>query len=208
MRVTSCIPVRPECETSMHHFAFLGGTSMDSIKSTMGHVTVNLHFLHPVGSAGHVVHCGASRAQNVDTLFCLLGWDWCGFHNKCTGTAYTELVFLHPVVSTGHIVHSGAYGALNVAAFLLCLGGTGEVSIKSASRQVTLKFCFCIRWDILVMYKIPVYPGRDTLMHHFSCSCGTGTESTKSTLRHVTPNPCFASGRIYGSCSALRCVRA
>jgi hypothetical protein len=26
-------------------------------------------FLHSVGSAGHIVHSGASRPQNVDTLF-------------------------------------------------------------------------------------------------------------------------------------------
>jgi hypothetical protein len=34
-----------------------------------------LAFLHPVGSAGHVVHFGTSVAQNDDTLFFMVGWD-------------------------------------------------------------------------------------------------------------------------------------
>jgi hypothetical protein len=29
--------------------------------------------LHPVGSVGHVVRSGASRVQNIDALFFLLG---------------------------------------------------------------------------------------------------------------------------------------
>jgi hypothetical protein len=60
-----------------------------------------LTFLHPVGSAGHIVRRSASRARNVDTLFFLLGWDRYRFHNKRTGTPYAELLFLHPVVFAG-----------------------------------------------------------------------------------------------------------
>jgi hypothetical protein len=62
-------------------------------------------FLHLVGSAGHAVHSGASGAPNVDALFFMVEWAWCGFHKKCNGTRYTELVFLHSVGSAGHIVH-------------------------------------------------------------------------------------------------------
>jgi hypothetical protein len=69
-----------------------------------------LHFLHPVGSAGHIVHFGASEARNVDTLFFLLRWDQYRFDKKCIGTRYAELLFLYPVGSVGHIVHFGASG--------------------------------------------------------------------------------------------------
>jgi hypothetical protein len=72
---------------------------------------VKLAFLHPVGSTGHIVHCSASRAQNLNALFFLLGWHRYGFHKKRTGTRYTKLVFLHPAGSTGHVVHSGVSGA-------------------------------------------------------------------------------------------------
>jgi hypothetical protein len=56
------------------------------------------------------VHSGASRAQNVDTLFFLLGWDQYGFEKKYIRTRYAELLFLHPVGSTGHVVPFGASG--------------------------------------------------------------------------------------------------
>jgi hypothetical protein len=66
--------------------------------------------LHPVGSVGQIVHCGASGARNVDALFFLLRWYRYGFHKKRAGTRYSKVVFLHPVRSVGHVVHSGASG--------------------------------------------------------------------------------------------------
>jgi hypothetical protein len=45
-------------------------------------------------------------------------------------------------------------------------------------------------------------------MHYFSCSGGTGTDSTKSASRHIMPNLCFASGGICRSCSAFWWIRS
>jgi hypothetical protein len=68
-------------------------------------------FLHPVGSARHIVHSSASGTRNIDALFFKLGWDRYGFDKKRARTRYTELVFLHLVGSVGQVVHSGASGA-------------------------------------------------------------------------------------------------
>jgi hypothetical protein len=54
---------------------------------------VELVFLHLVGTAGHVVHSGASGPRNIDALFFIFGWVRCGFHKKRSGTRYVELVF-------------------------------------------------------------------------------------------------------------------
>jgi hypothetical protein len=43
------------CEMSMHYFSGLGGHVVVFIKSELGHITPKLVFLHPMGSASHVV---------------------------------------------------------------------------------------------------------------------------------------------------------
>jgi hypothetical protein len=54
---------------------------------------------------------------------------------------------------------------------------------------------------------IPVRLRRRMVMHYFSCSGGTGADSTKSALRHVTPNFCLSFVGICVSPSAFQCVR-
>jgi hypothetical protein len=67
--------------------------------------------LHPVRSAGHVVHLGAPGARNDDAHFFMFRWDRFRFNKKHDGTRYAKLVFLHLVVSMSHVVHSGGFGA-------------------------------------------------------------------------------------------------
>jgi hypothetical protein len=88
-------------------------------------------FLHPVGSAGHIVYASASTVRNIDALLFMLGWDRYGLHKKYTGTRYTEIVFLHPVGGAGHVVHSVRPSRETTEHYFSYSGGTGTDSIKS-----------------------------------------------------------------------------
>jgi hypothetical protein len=109
-----------------------------------------LMFLHLVGSAGDVVHSGASRARNVNTLFSMLGSVWCRSHKKCIGTHPTDLMFLNLVGAMDHVVHSSVSRHETSTHYLSCSGGHGTVYSKSASGHITLNLCFGIRWDMRV----------------------------------------------------------
>jgi hypothetical protein len=59
---------------------------------------------------GPVVHSDASEKRNIDALFFVLGWAWCGLHRKRAGTRYAELIFLHPLGAVGLVLQSAASG--------------------------------------------------------------------------------------------------
>jgi hypothetical protein len=66
---------------------------MDSRKCASGHVMLNFCFCIRVRSVGHVVHFSASRAQNINALFFMLGSDRYGFQKNRAGTHYSKLIF-------------------------------------------------------------------------------------------------------------------
>jgi hypothetical protein len=122
-----------------------------------------------VGSTGLIVHFGASKVGNVDALFFMLRSAQCGIHKKRDGTHYTELLFLHLVAYVGHIVHSDAPRDETWMHYFSCSFGPGAVSIKSAPGHITSNLCFCIQWDLQVMYCILVRPVLEMSTQYFSC---------------------------------------
>jgi hypothetical protein len=95
-----------------------------------------LVFSHLVECTSHVVHSGASGAQNMNALFFMLGWEQYGFHKKRSGTHYVERVFSHSMGSVGHIVHSLRPGCKTSMYYFLCSGGTNTNCTKSAPGHV------------------------------------------------------------------------
>jgi hypothetical protein len=110
-----------------------------------------LVFLHPMGSAGHVQHFGASRVRNSNALFFMLLWDQYIFDKKCVETHYAELVFLHLVRSSGHVVHSGVAGTRNDNTLFFMHRWTRTVLTKDALGHVVLNMYFCIWWNLWVL---------------------------------------------------------
>jgi hypothetical protein len=94
----------------------LGWTQCGFHKKHTGTRCAILVYLHPVGSAGHVVKSGVSGLQNHETLFFMLGWDKYRFNKKCSRTRYVEHVFLHQGRSMCHVGHFDVDGEQNVNA--------------------------------------------------------------------------------------------
>jgi hypothetical protein len=121
MWVTQCIAVRPRREKSTIFF-MLRWDRYELHKRHVGPHYAKHVFLHPVGSAGHVVDSGAYGTRNVDKLVIMLSCDRYAFNKKGVSTSYPELVFLHTVGFVGHVVYSCVFGARNVDALFFLLG--------------------------------------------------------------------------------------
>jgi hypothetical protein len=57
-------------------------------KTSAGTRYAKVVFLLVMGSAGHVVHSGASRAQHVDALFFMLEWARSALQKMCAMRHY------------------------------------------------------------------------------------------------------------------------
>jgi hypothetical protein len=84
--------VRPGHEMSTHYFSRPGRTIWIQQKST-GATYVVLVFLHPVGSAGHIVNFGASEVRNIDTLFFMLSQTGTDSGRSASGRVTPKLYF-------------------------------------------------------------------------------------------------------------------
>jgi hypothetical protein len=146
---------------------------------------------------------------HITPNLCLASSGICGSHSafRCIRGATGRRTTFHAQVGPVQILERAHRDTLRQTWVFASVGyASGVVSIKSASGQVTSNLCVCIRWDIRATYCILVRPGREKSTHNFSCSCGTSVQSTKSPSGHVTLNLGFASGGIYGSRCAFRCV--
>jgi hypothetical protein len=109
----------------------------------------------------------------------------------CWDTLRQISIFLHLVGSVGHIVHSDAFGSQNTDTlfFMPKWAQCGFHKKHVGTRYAKLVFLHSMGSTCHVMHSL--CPGRENLVHYFSCSCGLGTDSIKSVLGHVTPNFCF-----------------
>jgi hypothetical protein len=101
-----------------------------------------------VQSRGLVAHSGASRVQNVNAVFFILGWALCEYHKNSAGTRYTKLVFMHPMRSGGHVVHSVASGCKTSTHYFSTFYGPGVGPHEACQDKLrrTCVFASCVIW--------------------------------------------------------------
>jgi hypothetical protein len=90
--------------------------------------------------------------------------------------------------------------------YFSCSGGTSTDSTKSTLGHFTPNLCFCIRWYLRVKLYIPVHLVHEMLSHYFSCSGGLVRFPYKVHQDTLQRTCVFASGEIYGACSAFWCI--
>jgi hypothetical protein len=100
---------------------------------------VELVFLHPVGSTGHVVHSARPGCETSEHYFSCLGGSGMD-SKKHNGTHYVELVFLHLAGSAGMESILCVWGAKCWCTFFFAL--VGPVWIPQKARRDTLHQTF------------------------------------------------------------------
>jgi hypothetical protein len=163
--------------------------------------------LHPVRSAGHVVHSGAFDERNINALFFKLRWAQSGFHKKHIGTHYVRLLFLYLVGYANHVVHSGASRERNVDAqfFMLEWARCGFHKRRTGTNYAEVVFLHQVLSVGHIVHS--VCPSNEMFTHYFLCSGGPMWVPQKARWDLLRQSCVFASGVICGSRGAFRCIQ-
>jgi hypothetical protein len=121
----------------------------------------------------------------------MLGWDRYRFDKKLFRTLYAKLLFSHPVVSTGNVVHSTVSGARNVDVLFFMLGWDRYRFDKKRFRTLYAELLFSHPVGSMGNVVHSSASGARNIEVLFSYSGGTGMDSIKIMLGHVTSNFCF-----------------
>jgi hypothetical protein len=130
-----------------------------------------LVFWDMVESTGHVVHSSASGLRNIDALYFMLEWAWCGSKKSVSLHLTPDLCFSSDEICGSHRGFRGVRPR-NINAVFFMLGWPRCGFQKNAPGHVMLNLCFCIWWELWVTQCIPVHPDREMSTHYFSCSSG------------------------------------
>jgi hypothetical protein len=199
-----CILMHRGRKTSTHYFPCSGGHCVISRKSTPARYTELLFFasggIYESRSAFRYV-----RHMQRCALFYTLGWARYGFHKNHSRTRCAEHVVLHLVGSVGHVVHSGASGPRNVEALFF--------SLRWARSNFHNKHTLTRYADLVILHPMRFVghvvhfgaEGEENVDALFSMLGWTLCEFPKkqTVTRYTELLFFFASGGIYGSCSAF-----